>query len=156
MGYTACFTWSTSCDKTFEIDFMKSRLKNADLSKCIDHCNMDTNCKFAFLQHENDNTCIKYSACEIFRPTTYFGTTYSKDNSCPGDNIKIWTQTNLVFYQNICAYVLQACQHITIHFNLTTIHTCHKAGCRKVFFPLKGILFGCCGDAWWNFENILA
>ena len=86
--YKECYSSTLkSCSLDFKIDVEKG--DNMDLSKCIDLCNENTNCKFVQLAKHSEGkiACRMYSSCYMSRVSNWPGTTYSKDGICPGKKI---------------------------------------------------------------------
>ena len=82
-----------------------------DLSKCIDLCNENRNCKFVQLSKHGEGkiACRMYSSCYLSRVSNWIGTTYSKDGTCPGKKLlrrlNITSNKNVKYYNNNITFV---------------------------------------------------
>ena len=89
--YESCMSsLRKTCNGIYELG--KSNRKSfPTLEECQTYCNEDNNCKFIFYKESKKSykeNCIKYSACDQTRITTFIGTTYSKGKKCPGNTWK--------------------------------------------------------------------
>ena len=89
-NYEECYSSTQkSCSLDFEIGTKHEA--NMDLSKCIDFCNENADCKFIqFVRWhvQKDGAykmaCIRFRSCGLSRESDHIGTTYSKEGTCSG------------------------------------------------------------------------
>lgn len=68
----------------------QKRSEDMDSTKCMEECNKDNDCKFVTYNEKpssSKQTCRMYRSCYNIRTANNDGTTYSKDQNCPGIHI---------------------------------------------------------------------
>ena len=85
-----CFTNTRkTCYEGGSQEFLITQKRSEDMNsyKCMEECNKDNECKFVTYNEKpssSKQTCRMYRSCYNIRVANNDGTTYSKDQICPG------------------------------------------------------------------------